>query len=41
MVCADCEYRSKDYCCLLDDAVLNLYNSCFMDSSKDLKGDME
>lgn len=39
MCCADCEYRQKDYCCLLDDAVLSLYNSCFMDTSRRIENE--
>ena len=35
MCCADCDYRNKDYCCLLDDVILSYANTCFMDNSND------
>ena len=33
MSCADCEYRSKDWCCLFDDIIINYQYWCFMDTS--------
>ena len=36
--CGDCFYRDDDVCVLLDDAVLNLNNSCFMFKEKESEG---
>lgn len=33
MSCADCRYRSREFCTLFDDIILSFANSCFMDST--------
>ena len=37
MSCEDCKYRQKDVCALFDDVILSLANTCFMDSTIEVK----